>query len=181
MHRVHYRALIPCADYMLSVSELETNHCTLTQTGLWSLGAAGSSSMDGPCQSRRPNQEDLKLILDHDSAQCLSRDGSGGPPRQRAAECWPALVPDSDGVSLRHYRPTAMRTRTRSSCCRSGRGLEKALCQPQMLMTAMVVTPPHRASRRPRHRVTACRVRCTRGSVRGVGSVSQAWSCLSVQ
>ena len=37
------------------------------------------------------------------------------------------------------------------------------------------------ASCRPRHRVTAHRVRGARGSVRGEGSVSQAWSCQSVQ
>jgi hypothetical protein len=43
VHTVHYRARIPiqCAEYMLSVSKLETNHCTLTQTGLGSLGQVG--------------------------------------------------------------------------------------------------------------------------------------------
>ena len=67
MHTVHYcaRIPIPCAEYMpvLSVSELETNHSTLTQNGLGSLGAAGSRGMDGPCRSRGPNQEESEQIM----------------------------------------------------------------------------------------------------------------------
>ncbi len=68
---------------MLSVSELETNHSTLTQTGLGSLGVAGSRGMDGPYRSRGPNQEESEPI--RDSTTCLSRDGGGGPPGPRAA------------------------------------------------------------------------------------------------
>ena len=76
---------------------------------------------------------------------------------------------------------TAMRTRTRSSCGRAGRGLGRAPRQPQMQMINMVAIPPHSASCRPHHRVTERKVRGARGSVRGVWSVSHAWSCQSVQ
>ena len=84
MHTVHYLVWIPiqCADYMLSVSKLETNYSTLTQTGLGSLGVAWSRGMDGPCRSCKPNrdQEESEPILD--STPCPSRDGGGGPPGQ---------------------------------------------------------------------------------------------------
>ena len=85
-----------------------------------------------------------------------------------AAGCWPAPVPDSD-----HGDADARAFKLR--------GLGMAQRQPQMPMTAMVAIPLHSASCRPRHRVTARRVRGARGSVRGEGSVSQAWSCQSVQ
>ncbi len=85
VYTVHYCAWIPipCADYNLSVSELETNHSTLTQTGLGSLGVAGSRSIDGPCRSRGPNQEESEPIWDN--VTCPSRDGGDGPPGPRAA------------------------------------------------------------------------------------------------
>ncbi len=55
-----------------------------------SVSVLHGHSMDGPCRSRRPNQEDSEPI--RDSAPCPSRDGGGGPPGQLpgAAGCWPA-------------------------------------------------------------------------------------------
>jgi hypothetical protein len=120
VHTVHYRALIPilCAEYMpvLSVSELETNHSTdsdwarVAGAGPAGREADGSRGMDGPCRSCGPNQKESEPI--RDSAPCPSRDGGGGPPRPRSEGCWPAPVPDSDGVSRRHCGPTVMQT-----CC----------------------------------------------------------------
>ena len=118
--------------------------------------------------SSGPNQEEPI----RDSAPCPSRDDGGGPHSRGPRDVGPPRCPT---------RTTAMRTRARSSCGHAGRGLGRAQRLPQMPMTAMVAIPLHSARCRPRHRVTARRARGARGSVRGEGSVSQAWSCQSVQ
>ena len=95
MHTVHYRARIPiqCAEYMLSVSELETNHSTLTQTGLGSLGPdrpvgrltgavawTGHAGAAGPTRRNR-NRSGIARRVRVETAVADSRPRDVGPPR----------------------------------------------------------------------------------------------------
>jgi hypothetical protein len=136
VHTVHYRARLPiqCAEYMLSVSELDTVLLLRLGSGRW-----GWPGTHGPCRSRGPNQEESEPI--RIARRVRVETAVAGLP-DRGPRCWPAPAPDSDGVSQCLCGPTAMRTRVRSSCGRAGRGLERAPRQPQMSMTAMVVIPP---------------------------------------
>jgi hypothetical protein len=79
--------------------------------GRGAVAWTGHAGAAGPTRRNRNRSRD--------SAPCPSRDGGGG---SQTAGCWPAPVPDSDGVSRRHCGPTAMRTCARSNCGRAGRG-----------------------------------------------------------
>ena len=171
MHTVHYRARIPipCAENMpvLSVSELETNHSTdarVAGAGPAGREADGSRGMDGPCRSRGPNQKEVEPI--RDSVPCPSRDGGGGPPGP--GDVGPPRCPtrtESPGATAGPLR--CRRARVQIAVAPGGDSRSATDADERHGRHH-----PYSASCRPHHRVTARRVRCARGLVWGVGSVS---------